>query len=1161
MIAPVIAAGSMDQFMSDSWERDVLALTAVWTVLHFLAPALLNIALAQTGSPGLAKRISERVASLPAERHRTLRRYVRAQLYYLMAGPLGIVLLSRVRSFPDLLHMQTELHGHAFTLAAAHWLVSLVEDASTPSSFTVRLSKKNREKGEKGINFYFLYLLHHAIAIAAFSVCLATRALPALGACGMLFELPVAFVNIRDLLRDFDLELRWFRPLGGWELVDFCWTGTAVSVIIGRFIPVGLYWYGIWRWNDPGGVGSLSVPNRVAYVLLGFFFTTLSVCWAALMQHVAKLDQEDLSAESRARERALTGDVDDDISVTSVDGAGGVSDGEIEAPLVKGKCPFTGMMASDAKKVELNVLDAGKGGHRKGADTAPPQASDHSDNSKEARAARLLEEHKAAFDEVSIGARRKLDTMTVEEYQLADKKLFKPGVENKLLIVVDGIVYDVTAFAAKHPGGRYPFENHSGNLDSSDSFHRIGHSETARILMREFAVATLPAGMGVTKQETMEERKTRIEAALRQERIMKTGRPYMAMASAGWDELVPGTSEYLTFQYFLWVPIAILSLNPVATFLFHSPERKGELAAPVVIPATTWDGSAPVWFDEILSTFAPLFSGLNFELWTMVIWMVALVALTVERDMLYTNSAAGERPPLRGALCTMFCSPTCHAHALVALAAHFVLWALISQTQRAATLLLATELLAPVGVVVVRSALVTTRGICAAALALMSLACLLPYAAAHERPATSTEGGLLAGGDTHPGAPWGMREALVGTPQGRDAVLAVCATVLSMMQHALASRYVRVMPNAKPLHVILAAVYMTLATALLAPVRPAFGALIWSLLPGSVPQFFWMAAFVNVLTIRFGVFEPLHDGVFPWTASVELQTIVVAPVAFFTAVARGELSMGQWMLTALLVLAHWSRLDIETREKLRNGLRADEARFAWHGVALDAESQFRFILSALIFTLARMFVSFANWIIPRPAYFYAHPTPTAHYGDGVEMGVAYFVYPGGGSRHSLEKEGIKPLPQQKPTTFVCNVGHMLRDRDGQDWMKLGYSTIKMSESLKTEEAQRKGFCGQYLAEFAGDHGSVRQLNLTAWKDDHAAHDWYVNNEEHREVVAQYRNGLLASFSSVLSRLHNADGKPAKFHVRCLYCRAVLTKYPEQRFCKDCGWEAQYMPFF
>ena len=63
------------------------------------------------------------------------------------------------------------------------------------------------------------------------------------------------------------------------------------------------------------------------------------------------------------------------------------------------------------------------------------------------------------------------------------------------------------------------------------------------------------------------------------------------------------------------------------------------------------------------------------------------------------------------------------------------------------------------------------------------------------------------------------------------------------------------------------------------------------------------------------------------------------------------------------------------------------------------------------------------------------------------------------------------------------------------------------------------------------------------------------------MVAQYRNGLLASFSSVLSRLHNADGKPAKFHVRCLYCRAVLTKYPEQRFCKDCGWEAQYMPFF
>jgi hypothetical protein len=125
---------------------------------------------------------------------------------------------------------------------------------------------------------------------------------------------------------------------------------------------------------------------------------------------------------------------------------------------------------------------------------------------------------------------------------------------------------------------------------------------------------------------------------------------------------------------------------------------------------------------------------------------------------------------------------------------------------------------------------------------------------------------------------------------------------------------------------------------------------------------------------------------------------------------------------------------------------------------------------------------------------------------------------------------------------------------------------------------------------------VRQLHLTAWTDDAAAHDWYVNNAEHRtlalisshpthlsrlhscppppssfgryvnnaehrKVVANYREGLLASFSSMLARLHIADGKSAKFHVRCLYCRALLTDYPEQRFCPECRWETHDMPLF
>jgi hypothetical protein len=79
---------------------------------------------------------------------------------------------------------------------------------------------------------------------------------------------------------------------------------------------------------------------------------------------------------------------------------------------------------------------------------------------------------------------------------------------------------------------------------------------------------------------------------------------------------------------------------------------------------------------------------------------------------------------------------------------------------------------------------------------------------------------------------------------------------------------------------------------------------------------------------------------------------------------------------------------------------------------------------------------------------------------------------------------------------------MFRERDNKDWLRLGLSTIHMSESLKTADAARKGFCGQYLAghrpshlwctpfhtvftpplrylaEFPADDGAVCQLNLT-----------------------------------------------------------------------------------
>ena len=397
-----------------SWQLDLVLLVATWTVLHFLAPAVLKLALSQSGVPGLSRRVSECLTKLPAERQRVLRRYVRAQIYYCLAGPLGIMLITRCHSFESLLHMHTDLHDRAFALAASHWVVSLIEDWSTPHSFSIRL-RKPPKNGRDPPSLYRLYLVHHLVAIVAFVVCLSTRSLPALGACGLLFELPVLFVNVRDLVRDFEPELQWFGALGGWALIDFCWSAGFLAMLVGRLGPVALYLYGLWHWSDPGGVGSVAVPCRVAYVLLGGFFSGLSVLWIAFMQYVAGMDNMDLEASEAQKRRRdakgggdggngsgggdARGDGHDDNDDDSVGGGGSVSDAESDAPLVSsdslrkpdvalsslrgGTCPFTGARSAQPPPP---TATAGLSPHGAGVEPAH--------GAKDSAAAQLIEETK-----------------------------------------------------------------------------------------------------------------------------------------------------------------------------------------------------------------------------------------------------------------------------------------------------------------------------------------------------------------------------------------------------------------------------------------------------------------------------------------------------------------------------------------------------------------------------------------------------------------------------------------------------------------------------------------------------------------------------------------------------------------------------------------------
>ena len=52
---------------------------------------------------------------------------------------------------------------------------------------------------------------------------------------------------------------------------------------------------------------------------------------------------------------------------------------------------------------------------------------------------------------------------------------------NDCWVIVDGSVYDVTAFLDQHPGGSAALSKHGrGGCDVSAHFHRIGHSQSAK---------------------------------------------------------------------------------------------------------------------------------------------------------------------------------------------------------------------------------------------------------------------------------------------------------------------------------------------------------------------------------------------------------------------------------------------------------------------------------------------------------------------------------------------------------------------------------------------------------------------------------------------------------------------------------------------------------
>ncbi|RYG47804.1 cytochrome b5 domain-containing protein [archaeon] len=67
------------------------------------------------------------------------------------------------------------------------------------------------------------------------------------------------------------------------------------------------------------------------------------------------------------------------------------------------------------------------------------------------------------------------------------------------LIIIDGVVYDVTPYLREHPGGGEVLASYSG-MDATSAFEEVGHSSSARQLLQFYKCGIIVAAKALATQ-------------------------------------------------------------------------------------------------------------------------------------------------------------------------------------------------------------------------------------------------------------------------------------------------------------------------------------------------------------------------------------------------------------------------------------------------------------------------------------------------------------------------------------------------------------------------------------------------------------------------------------------------------------------------------------
>lgn len=146
-----------------------------------------------------------------SRRLNNLTRLLRSQVYCIFATCAGTTLLvNYYHNWPmDLLHFWKPSLSIYFEIAAANWVVSLIEDFWSGREIVSHLTLTATEYEPQYHSMRVGLIAHHTLTTFAYLWCIRTHYLSGLCVFGLMFETPVLFLNVRDIMASFEKELNY----------------------------------------------------------------------------------------------------------------------------------------------------------------------------------------------------------------------------------------------------------------------------------------------------------------------------------------------------------------------------------------------------------------------------------------------------------------------------------------------------------------------------------------------------------------------------------------------------------------------------------------------------------------------------------------------------------------------------------------------------------------------------------------------------------------------------------------------------------------------------------------------------------------------------------------------------------------------------------------